>query len=287
MLMKIIFWTSVLYLTYCFAVYFLQRQILFPIRMLEKPPAPVLSGGIEQRKLSMPFGTVEAWFMPAEGNRTGPPAPAVLFAHGNGELIDYWPAFFTPLTQIGVGVLLVEYPGYGRSEGTPSQETIRETFAVAHEWLLSRPDVDRNRIILMGRSLGGGAVCSIAGSHDSCAMILMSAFTGVRAYTSKYLLPPFCIRDPFDNLTAVSKYSHPLLVVHGRNDQVVPYSHGRRLHQAAITAELITYESDHNDCPPDARIFWRDVEKFLYRHDILPDVRTTDTPGTLPEAASK
>ncbi len=270
-LLKIIFWPFAIYLAYCIALYFLQRQILFPIRLMEAPPAPVVSSpGIEKHMLHMPFGQVEAWFIPPQGNQMRP-APAVIFAHGNGELIDFWPPFFLPLAKLGVGILLVEYPGYGRSAGRPSQETIRQTFAEAHGWLTSRADVAPGNIILMGRSLGGGAVCSIAASHESRAMILMSSFTGVRAFTSKYLLPPFFIRDPFDNLAVVATYAHPLLVIHGRNDQVVPYAHGRRLHQAAPNSEMITYESDHNDCPPDDGIFWRDVEQFLRKNHLLSD----------------
>ena len=80
----------------------------------------------------------------------------VIFAHGNGELIDYWPDELKKFNDFGLGVLLVEYPGYGRSDGTPTQKSISEAFEAAYDMLVSRPDVDAERIILFGRSVGGG-----------------------------------------------------------------------------------------------------------------------------------
>jgi hypothetical protein len=164
---------------------------------------------------------------------------------------------------MGMGLLLVEYPGYGRSAGSPSQESIAEAFTLAYDRLSARPEVDPGRIVLFGRSLGGGAVCDLAQKRPSAALILMSCFESVRAFAVRYLAPAFLIRDPFDNLSAVRRYRGPLLVLHGNADEVVPLSHGRALHAAAPNAKMIVYEAGHNDCPPDWEVFWRDVEVFL------------------------
>ena len=189
-------------------------------------------------------------------------------AHGDGELIDYWPNELGRFSSMGVALLLVEYPGYGRSVGTPSQESISETFTLAYDLLAARPEIDPSRIILLGRSLGGGAVCDLALKRPSAALILMSAFKSVSAFAVRYLAPSFLIRDPFDNVSAVRRYKGPVLVIHGNSDEVVPFSHGQALHAAAQNSRMIVYSAGHNDCPPDWSVFWRDLEEFLSANEI-------------------
>jgi hypothetical protein len=170
---------------------------------------------------------------------------------------------------MGMGLLLVEYPGYGRSAGSPSQERITDVFTAAYDTIVKRPAVDASRIVLFGRSLGGGAVCQLADRRPSAAMILMSAFTSARSFAIRYLAPGFLMRDPFDNLAVVKDYPNPILILHGKHDEVVPYRHGKRLHEAAADSNMVTYDSGHNDCPPDWEKFWKDVRRFLAENDIL------------------
>lgn len=259
-----------LYLGWCLLLFVLQRPLLFPRWMIPSPGEPAVEGrGIERWWLPASFGRVEAWYLPPPENLR--PAPAVLFAHGNGELIDHWPETLGPLRELGLGLLLVEYPGYGRSEGSPSQRRIAEAFDLAYDRLAARPEVDRGRIVFLGRSLGGGAVCDLVLRRPAAALVLLSSFTGVRAFAARYLAPPVLIRDPFDNLAALARYPGPVLVVHGRQDEIVPFAHALRLKAAAAKAELVAYEAGHNDCPPDREIFFRDVAAFLRRAGLLPD----------------
>jgi hypothetical protein len=234
-------------------------------------PTPPSSGpqipGLEKIWLDLEFGKVESWYMPPVSN--GGPTPAVIFGHGNGELIDFWPAELSGFNRLGMGLLLVEYPGYGRSAGSPSQKSITETFVAAYDVLSSRQDVDSSRIILFGRSLGGGAVCALAAERPSAALILMSTFTAARSFAKRYLAPSFLVRDPFDNLSVVKNYPAAVLIMHGRKDTVIPYSHGIALHNAARHGKLITYEAGHNDCPPDWRMFWQHVRTFLRENKII------------------
>lgn len=166
--------------------------------------------------------------------------------------------------------MLVEYPGYGRSGGRPSQKSITAAFVAAYDAVISREDVDPSKIILFGRSVGGGAVCALAHHRPSAALILVSTFTSIQAMAAKFLTPKFLVRDPFDNLEVVQGYEGPILVIHGRNDRIIPFAHGNRLHRAAKNSQLITYESGHNDCPPDMDQFWQDIELFLTDHKIIP-----------------
>lgn len=268
-MLKIISWSLFIYLAYCGLMFLMQRQIVFPRGLIEVPKEYPDLPGLERIWIDTSFGKIETWFLsPSDGHVTQP-VPAVIFAHGNGELIDFWPLELKHFNQMGIGVLLVEYPGYGRSAGSPSQATVQETFIAAYDVLAARQDVDASRIILFGRSLGGGAVCTLADKRPSAALILMSAFTSTCSFASKYLAPKFLVRDPFDNLAAVKVYPGPVLIMHGRYDEVVSYQHGTVLYQAARQGKMITYNSGHNDCPPNWDVFWQDVQLFLQEADIL------------------
>ena len=264
LLMKYISWLLLLYVAYCGLLYFFQRQILFPRRMVPQPlKSDQQIAGLQKFWLNTGFGKVEAWFLPPTSGLPAAPAPAVIFGHGNGEIIDFWPVKLEGFTRLGIALLLVEYPGYGSSAGSPSQDSIVQTFVAAYDDLVSRKDIDSSRIIFFGRSLGGGAVCALAQRRSPAALILMSTFTSVRSFAKQFLLPSFLVRDPFDNLSVIKNYPGPVLILHGRRDEVIPFTHGRKLYKSAQNGKMISYEAGHNDCPPDWKIFWHDVEGFL------------------------
>lgn len=251
-------------------VLFIQRWILFPRYMIKpEPGAGDNVPGLVRLHVPSSAGEVEGWLLPGRGVSPQRPGPAVIFAHGNGELIDFWPEPLAELRRMGVSVLLPEYRGYGRSPGWPSQEAITEDYVKFYDLLAARPEVDRSRIVFLGRSIGGGAVCSLSLQRKPRAMILMSTFTSVTRMARRYLVPSFLVRDPFDNLTAVSRLDVPLLIVHGRHDSLVPHEHGEQLHAAAKQSKLVTYEADHNDCPPDWTAFWDETRRFMKRAKIL------------------
>ena len=269
MLIKITTGVMCFYVVYCGILFLLQRQIMFPrFHIPASSEEGLMQSGAERIWINTAFGKVEAWFLPAiaQGKK---PAPAAIFAHGNGELIDFWPQELKPLTRMGIGVLLVEYPGYGRSSGSPSQKDIVETFVKAYDLLALRKDVDSRRIVFLGRSIGGGVVCALTKLRPSAAMILMSTFVSLRSFAVRFLAPAFLIRDPFDNLGAVRSYREPILIVHGKYDEIIPYSHGQTLFRATFNGKMISYNCGHNDCPPDWNIFWKEVEVFLRGAGIL------------------
>ena len=170
---------------------------------------------------------------------------------------------------LGVGVLLLEYPGYGRSEGVPTQRSITEAAVRAFDRLVALPEVDPARVIGLGRSLGGGVVCSLARERELAALVLQSSFTRTAAFAGRFLFPPFLVRDPFDNLQVVRQFRGPVLVVHGTEDEVVPYQHGERLSEAASRGTLVSYPCAHNDCPPSWPAFLELVVGFLRREGVM------------------
>jgi pimeloyl-ACP methyl ester carboxylesterase len=264
--MKILLSALVLYGIYCLALFLFQRQMMFP-RYLLGSGAGAVPEGVVSEWIELSDGRVETWYLPPPGAKT--PAPAAVVAHGNGELIDDLPDEFAPLQRMGLGVLMVEYPGYGRSDGAPSQKRIAEVFARAYDRLVDRPEIDPERIVFFGRSLGGGAVCDLTRRRSARALVLVSTFTSARSFARRYLAPGFLVRDPFDNADALKRFSGPVLVVHGRQDEVVGFAHGEALAGAAPRAKLLALNCGHNDCPPDPYRFWGEIERFFLEAGVL------------------
>jgi fermentation-respiration switch protein FrsA (DUF1100 family) len=257
------------YLGYGIYYLVLQRRIMYPRAATPTWDVAASFYDLEKLWLEISGGEVEAWFLPVV-NQSDEPAPALIFFHGNGELIDYWPGVFTTAQQLGVGVLLVEYPGYGRSSGTPTKSSINEAALAAYDTLVQMPGVDPERIVAYGRSLGGGPACLLVAQRDVAALILQSTFTNTSRFARLFLLPGFLVLDKFDNLAAVTSYPGPALIFHGQRDDTVPYQHALDLVAAADHGELITMDCVHNDCPPDYIEFWGLVEDFLQENGILP-----------------
>ncbi|MGD9973667.1 MAG: alpha/beta hydrolase [Desulfatirhabdiaceae bacterium] len=268
-LVNVILTLAGLYAAYAGLLFFMQRSMIFPRGMIPVAAGLSLPKDIDRWTVKTEKETVEAWFVPAAENQSRSLCPAVIFAHGNAELIDFWVEPLNRFSQNGIHLLLVEYPGYGRSTGTPSEASISRSMTAAYDLLVRQNRVDASRIILLGRSIGGGAVCRLARIRPSAALILMSTFTSIRSFAVRYGLPPFLVRDPMDNLSLIQQYDHPVLILHGRQDEIIPFQHAQTLHSAARNSRLIPYDSGHNDCPPDWSVFWTDVLGFLKEHHIL------------------
>ena len=242
-----------------------QRSMLFPMPP-QVPPRPP-EGAHEVR---VKFDGGEAYALHLSPRDALGRAPLLMFMHGNGELADYWTEEFLVPRQWGVGVLLVEYPGYGRAPGSPSEKSITESALALYDWAANEPQVDRQRIVAYGRSLGGGAAVRLAVNRPVAGLILESTFTSVADFARGYMAPPFLVRDRFDSRKTLASYRGPLLVIHGRHDTIVPIAHGREL--ASLVPGAIFHELNcgHNDCPRD----WRTIGAFLKVPEVpqVPEV---------------
>jgi fermentation-respiration switch protein FrsA (DUF1100 family) len=228
-------------------VVFLQRTLMFPGSRATLPSEAVLGAGGRSVWLEHEGGRTEAWFLPARGAAGG---SVLLYAHGNGELIDHWQGAWEPLRDAGLAILLVEYPGYGRSPGRPAEASIGAAMRAAYDWAVREPGIDAKRVVGHGRSLGGGAVCLLARDRELAALVLESTFTSVPDIARDRGFPGFVILERFESLPVVERFRGPILVLHGTQDGVIPVSHGERLHAAAPQSELHTLPCGHNDCPP-------------------------------------
>ena len=266
---------AALYVAYLCGLFFGQSSLIYPGVRIAVGPAPPEVDGVAPLRIATSQGSAEALFLPAPAQ--GGQQPIVIFAHGNGEVIDYWVSALHGFQQRGIGVLLVEYPGYGRSAGAPSESSIRAALDAAYDRIAADPRVDRTRIFAFGQSLGGGAVCLLARDRPLRALILQSTFTSLDTFTARYWAPSFLLRDHFDNLSSVSHFPGPVLVIHGREDPVIPWHQGQQLAYASPDATFKLYECGHVCWDPEHLPFWQDAVPFLQAAGVLPSARAALT----------
>lgn len=258
-----------LYTLYAAGFWHWQRALLYPGTARAADPEAVRRFPDAQVDW-IPLGParIETWYLPplpASAART----PVLIVAHGNGELIEDWPRRFEPLRRLGLGLLLVEYPGYGRSGGTPDEAGIRTLFATAYDRLAARPDIDPARIGGFGISLGGGAIGTLIPQRRLAAVILLSTFTDIGAFAGRYGLPRWLVSDPYDTRAALTGYDGPVLVIHGRRDGVIPYAHAQALAASARSATLHLHDCAHVCWEPERLPLWAELETFLRRTPLL------------------
>ncbi len=188
---------------------------------------------------------LHAWFLPAEGKALG----TILFLHGNAENISTHIMSVRWLPSQRFNVFLLDYRGYGASEGAPSVEGAQEDVNAAMKTLLSRTDVNPDRIVVFGQSLGGSiAVYNVAHSPHRVhirALAVESAFASYREIAREKLAAfwltwplqyplSWTVSDEYSPDDAVENVSPiPLLIIHGDRDSIVPVHHGQELYNLA------------------------------------------------------
>lgn len=268
MIRRVLLSLVVLYLVYLALVYSWQTSLIYPGMRNDVADTPPSVTSLEVIHLSSPAGVTEAFFLPPTRGDARP-HPAMIFAHGNGEVIDFWMKSLEGFRERGIGVLLVEYPGYGRSGGTPSESSIRATFDAAYDHIAGDPRIDAKRIFGFGWSLGGGAICLLARDRPLSALILQSTFPSLTELAGKFWAPAFLVRDRFDNVMALRSFSGPTLVIHGRDDRLIPWRSGERLAASAKHATFRLYECGHGCWDPTRNSFWKDADALLESAGII------------------
>lgn len=268
--LRILVYLAIVLIAWVVLVLGVQRRFLYPRHLATEPlVAGSQRPGVEPIWVDSIQGRIEGWLVVGRGVSPQRPGPAVIFAHGNAERIGDWWNLAQAYRDAGVTVLLGEYRGYGQSAGKPSQHAIVQDFVGFVDLVAGRPDVDPARIVLHGRSLGGSVMCAVAVDRPPAAMIIQSSFTSVADMVPRWLVPRVLLLDRYDSLGVIEKFACPILIMHGRRDNIVPYRQGLALHAAARHSQLITYDCGHNDFPPDWGVFWGDVISFLRDQGIV------------------
>ena len=162
---------------------------------------------------------------------------AVLFCHGNGGNLSWWGGVIENWHKHRrEAFLILDYPGYGKSEGRPSEAGCYAAGSAAYHWMTEIQRVSGDQVLLVGQSLGTGVATQLAVDCRHRAMVLISPFTSMPDMAAEKL-PLFpgrwFIHNNFDNLARISRCHRPLLVVHGVEDELVPIHQGERLFAAA------------------------------------------------------
>jgi pimeloyl-ACP methyl ester carboxylesterase len=230
------------------ATYLIQRFVTFPRPPVTAwNPGALQANGGEQLWLDAGGERVEAWYLPPRAPAAR--SPLLIYAHGNGELIDMRAGDFATLRAAGVGVLQVEYPGYGRSEGSPSDESLTAAHVAAYDWAAADPRIDARRILGYGRSLGGGAIAQLAAHRPLAALVLESTFANFEEVVMAYGVPRYLLINRFDTRSVLAKYDGPVLLLHGTLDRTFDAGNARALAAVARRATLHLDACGHNDCP--------------------------------------
>ncbi len=222
---------ALVYAGVCAIMFFRQASyVYFPERAYDATPETV---GLpyEPVRLRATDGVdLSAWWIPAQASRG-----ALVFAHGNGGNMSHRLDKAAHLRSLGLSVLLFDYRGYGGSGGAPTEEGTYADMDAALDHVVRRRDAAPPRVVLYGESLGGAVAVEAATRHACAAVVVESTFTSLRAMARHYypLVPSGLLRLRYDSAGRIGAVRCPVLVLHSREDDIVPYAMGRALFAAA------------------------------------------------------
>lgn len=224
----------------------LRHYLFFPERDLAASP----------RDLGLPYENIwlttvddvrlHGWLIP---NIDSP--ATLLFLHGNGGNISHRLDNLKRLFDAGLQIFILDYRGYGQSDGQPSEQGTYDDAAAAWQWLT---DEIGGAIVVFGRSLGGAIATWLAAQSDvaPAGLILESTFTRGRDVAETLVPLPGLARmipDLYPTLDRIDRIQTPLLCIHGSDDELIPVAHARRLYEAASEPKslYIVDGGRHND----------------------------------------
>jgi fermentation-respiration switch protein FrsA (DUF1100 family) len=226
---------------------FLQQpaMIFFPSRIIESTPT---DWGLAYEEVDL-TGTdgvrLHGWYLPYNhSTRT------LLFLHGNGGNISHRGESLRIFHRLGLNVLIIDYRGYGRSEGSPSENGLYQDSRSAWRYLTVQRGIKPQDIVIFGRSLGGAVAAELAAEVQPAALIIESSFSSTRDVAKKIfpLLSRLSyLRYDFDAAAAIKQVHSPILVLHSPQDEIIPYELGEKLYLAANAPKVFQQlRGDHN-----------------------------------------
>lgn len=238
---------ATVYLAAALLLYAFQPSfIYFPFRQLDATPA---DAGLAYEDVGIATADglrLHGWYVPAPNARG-----TLLFLHGNAGNIGHRLDSLVIFHRLGLSTLIIDYRGYGRSPGTPSERGTYTDATAAWSWLTSTRGIEARRIVVFGRSLGAAVATELASRERPAGLILESPFPSVRAMARHYYpwLPSgLLVRIRYPLTDYLQRVRCPVLVVHSRTDEIVPFELGRRVYAAAPQPKwLLEIEGGHND----------------------------------------
>lgn len=265
-------WGVAVYLGLALYLYVFQARFIYfpnlPSRQVDATPADI---GLTFEAVSLDTAdgeTLAGWFIPAPAARG-----TLLYLHGNGGNIGHRLDPIEVFHRLGLNVFIIDYRGYGASSGKPSEDGTYQDALAAWNWLTQRQRLDPQRIVLFGESLGGSVAAWLAARHAPAGLILYASFTSVPEM-AQALYPIFpasrLARYRYDTRTALGNASCPVLILHSPEDEIIPFSHGEALLEAAHEPKrLVELRGSHNDALLASREIYAQAVGTLLRQ-ILP-----------------
>jgi uncharacterized protein len=225
-----------------------ERFLYYPDRLAPDTPPPAWTPpGAEEVWLSTEDGVRihGLWWDDPEGR------PAILFLHGNAQDVYSWSLVREDLEAMGCRLLLIDYRGYGKSEGVPNERGLYLDGRAALSWLEEK-GVPPGDTIIFGKSLGGGVACEIARGRELGGLVLESTFTSLASVAGNlFPFAPGVSPDPraYASADKMAEIGCPVLVIHGERDMLIPVEEGLALYEAAHEPRelLIVRGAGHND----------------------------------------
>ncbi len=200
--------------------------------------------GVDSLTLTTPDGLrLQAWYLAPPDGR-----PLVLYFHGNGGNLTGAGEIFEALRQLDLGVLAVDYRGYGESQGEPSEQGLYLDALTTYDEAVRR-GFKPEQIILYGHSLGGGVATYLAQERPCAGLILTATFTSTTD-VARHRKGETAARqiDGYDNLSRVKHLRIPVFILHGDKDETIPFEMGQALHEACTDSTFWRVEgAGHND----------------------------------------
>ncbi len=246
---------------------FQARLVYFPQYERELTVTPQ-AAGLDYKDVALHTAdgvALHGWWVPARNARG-----AALIFHGNAGNISHRIDYLTMFNRLGYTVLIIDYRGYGKSSGTPSEEGTYRDAEAAWQFLTETREFKPQDVVIFGESLGGGVATWLAARHPPRALVLASVFTsvpdlGARIYP--WLPVRLLARIDYNSLERMQQITVPVLIAHSRGDDIVPFTHGEALFAAAREPkQFLVMSGGHND----GFLFMRDewvaaVGSFLER----------------------
>lgn len=258
---------------YCAMILYLlvmQPRLIYlpdmPSRVLEATPQDI---GLEYETLRLATEDGEwlhGWYVPAQVARA-----TLLFCHGNAGNIAHRLESLRIFNELGLSVVLFDYRGYGQSTGKPSEAGTYLDVDAAWRYLLEERRLAPRDIVIAGRSLGAAVAADLASRTVPAAVVLESAFISVPAMAAEiypWLPPGLPGLYQYDNRAKLAQLTRPLLIVHSRDDEIIPFAHAETLYkEAGGLKQLLELRGGHNDGILVSRAdYIRGLQDFLAQH---------------------
>jgi uncharacterized protein len=271
MLSSLIFILVAVWICLCMLLYVFQSNfIYFPSQQLSLSPEDINLKFENVSLITEDKVSIHGWYIPHPDSKQ-----TLLFLHGNAGNISHRLDSLNIFHQLGLSILIIDYRGYGQSEGKTTEAGTYQDAETAWNYLINDRHLSGEDIIIFGRSLGGGVASWLAQKHLPAALILESTFTSISdmaALIYPYLPVKWMSRIHYASIERIDKIHCPILFIHSPDDELVPYHLGQKLYQRAEHPKsFMNIGGGHNDGFMSSQPnYSRGIYKFIQQLQNIP-----------------